>query len=54
MTTSEAQAGMTSIMKAWSDQINAENMEVEVLDKINVLGKGLPKRMVTYGALKCA
>lgn len=54
MTTSQAQSGMTSIMKAWSDRINAENMEAEVLDKINVLGKGLPKRMVTYGALKCA
>lgn len=54
MTTSEAQAGMTSIMKAWSDRINAENMEAEVLDKINVLGKELPKRMATYGALKCA
>lgn len=54
MTTSEAQEGMTSIMKAWNDRINAENMETEVLDKINVLGKELPKRVATRGALKCA
>ena len=38
-------------MKAWN--LQADQME-DIIDKVNVLGKGLPKRMVTYGALKCA
>ena len=49
--TDEAQSGMINVMKAWN--LQADQME-DVIDKINVLGKGLPKRMVTYGALKCA
>lgn len=56
MTTSEAQSGMTSIMKAWSDRINAENMEAEVLDKINVLGNNfaLENDDVISGMQQCS
>ena len=37
MDTDQAQEGMVSIMKAW--QINPEDVEKEILDPINQLGK---------------
>ena len=50
-TTDEAQTGMINVAKAWD--MEASDLE-DVIDKINVLGKKLPKRMVTCGAFKCA
>ena len=56
MTTDEAQSGMTSIMKAWNDRIDAENMESEVLDKINVLGNNfaLENSDIVDGMQQCS
>lgn len=56
MSTEEASKGMISIMKAWQDRINAENMETEVLDKINVLGNkfALDNNDVIEGMQKCS
>lgn len=56
MSTSEASEGMISIMKAWQDRINAENMESEVLDKINTLGNkfALENNDVIEGMQKCS
>lgn len=56
MSTSEASEGMISIMKAWQDRINAENMEAEVLDKINTLGNkfALENNDVIEGMQKCS
>lgn len=45
------QQQVINVMKAWN--LQADQME-DIIDKVNVLGKELPKRMVTYGALRCA
>ncbi len=48
MDTDQAQEGMVSIMKAW--QINPEDVEKEILDPINQLGKIIAR---TYSNVWC-
>ena len=46
MSTDEAQEGLVSIMKAWD--ISTDEVEREVMDNINVLGKLLPFYVVIH------
>lgn len=47
-----AQEGLVSIMKAWD--IDVADVESEIMDKINILGKIMPKHTVMYGAMQIA
>lgn len=48
MDTDTAQEGLVSIMKAWN--IGYEDVESEILDKINILGKFIAQ---TYSNVWC-
>lgn len=47
MSTDEAQEGLVSIIKAWG--LDVDEVEREVMDNINTLGRILPKHAVMYG-----
>ncbi len=49
MSTDEAQEGLVSIIKAWG--IDVDEVEREVMDNINTLGRILPKHTVMYGVV---
>lgn len=49
MSTDEAQEGLVSIIKAWG--LDVDEVEREVMDNINTLGKILPKHTVMYGVV---
>ena len=49
MSTDEAQEGLVSIIKAWG--LDVDEVEREVMDNINTLGRILPKHTVMYGVI---
>ncbi len=49
MSTDEAQEGLVSIIKAWG--LDVDEVEREVMDNINTLGRILPKHTVMYGVV---
>lgn len=49
MDVEKATDGLVSTMKAF--HIDVADVENEIMDKVNIIGKFLPKRMVTYGAI---
>lgn len=49
MDVEKATDGLVSTMKAF--HVDVADVENEVMDKVNIIGKFLPKRMVTYGAI---
>lgn len=49
MSTDEAQEGLVSIIKAWG--LDVDEVEREVMDNINTLGRILPKHAVMYGVV---
>ena len=52
METSDAQEGLVSIMKAWN--IGVDDVKSEIMDKINILGRCMPKHVVIHGAVVIA
>ena len=52
METSDAQEGLVSIMKAWN--IGVDDVKSEIMDKINILGRCMPKHVVIHGAVAIA
>ena len=52
METSDAQEGLVSIMKAWD--IGVDDVKSEIMDKINILGRCMPKHVVIHGAVAIA
>ena len=49
MSTDEAQEGLVSIIKAWG--LDVDDVEREIMDNINTLGRILPKHTVMYGVV---
>lgn len=47
MSTDQAQSGLVSIIKAWG--LDVSEVEREIMDNINTLGRLLPKHTVMYG-----
>ncbi|MFR7913734.1 hypothetical protein [Eubacterium ramulus] len=52
METNDAQEGLVSIMKAWD--IGVDDVKSEIMDKINILGRCMPKHVVIHGAVAIA
>ena len=52
METNDAQEGLVSIMKAWN--IGVDDVKSEIMDKINILGRCMPKHVVIHGAVAIA
>lgn len=52
METDDAQEGLVSIMKAWD--IGVDDVKSEIMDKINILGRCMPKHVVIHGAVAIA
>lgn len=52
METNDAQEGLVSIMKAWD--IGVDDVKSEIMDKINILGRCMPKHVVIHGAVTIA
>lgn len=46
----EAQEGLVSIMRAYD--VDPNDVKEQIMDKVNVLGKILPKHTAMYGVIK--